>query len=74
MASKLKNNPEEKDLTSRIDTFLFYRNRDRYGFLINSVNDDQSKWDQDLTTLLDALIKHVEEFSKKKLIFNKFRF
>lgn len=73
LASKLKSNPEEKDLNNKIDTFLFYRNRDRYGFWLNT-NEDQSKWDNDSVTLLDALNKHIDECSQKRLIFNKFRF
>lgn len=72
LAESLKNN--EEGIASKIDTFMFYFDRDGYGFYIPSKDVDKSVISQDEKVLLDQFNKVLQEHSKKKLIFNKFRF
>ena len=72
LAERLKK--KDKGVVNDIDRFMFYENRDGYGYWIPSKDFDSYNYSSDEITILNSFKKIVSEYSDKKLIYNKFRF
>ena len=72
LGEKLRKN--EKDVINDIDRFMFYENRDGYGFWMPSRDFDACQYTKDENAILDKFRATLKEYSDKKLIYNKFRF
>ena len=72
LAEKLKN--KDKGIIESIDKFVFYENRDGYGYWMPTKDFNASVYSSEENTILDSFKKEIEECSQKKLIYNKFRF
>ena len=64
----------KKKVVDNIDRFIFYGNRDGFGYWIPSKEYDSSQYSPVDNTIVDCFSHTLQEYSSKRLIFNKFRF